>query len=819
MERSYPFNEIEPKWQKYWKEIGLFEPDINCSVERKYYCLVMFPYPSGALHVGHGRNYIIGDAVARYKIMRGYEVLSPMGFDAFGLPAENAAIKNGIHPKISTMNNITNMKRQLKEWGVGYDWKRELASCLPSYYKWTQWLFLQLYKNGLAYKKKAAVNWCPSCNTVLANEQVVDSACERCGTGVEEKELEQWFFKITDYSQRLLDDMALLSEWPERVKTMQKNWIGRSEGVEINFRIDGTDELLKCFTTRPDTIYGVTYAVIAPEHPLLNKLISGYENESKVREFINRVKSTDKIERLSDSNEKEGIFSGRYVVNPLTGDKVPLWVANYVVIDYGTGAVMAVPAHDERDFKFAKKYNLPIKLVIDNPNLHIDVSKMEEAYTETGVMVNSFQFDGLYSDKAKERIADYIEEKNFGKRCVNYRLRDWLISRQRYWGAPIPVIYCKKCGTLPVPEKDLPVILPDNVEFKPSGESPLKYNTEFKNVKCPACGNDAEREVDTMDTFVCSSWYYLRYLSPNDDTKAFDSELVNKWFPVDQYIGGIEHAILHLLYSRFITKVLKDLGYLNFDEPFKRLFTQGMIIKDGAKMSKSKGNVVSPDDLIKKYGADTVRLYTLFIGPPEKDAEWNDQAVDGTYRFIGRLWRFVKNIDKWNERVEADKVPHKELLYAAHYTIKKVTSDLEGNFHFNTAISSVMELLNNVYRFSPKTEEDKKLLKFVAESMVKLLAPFIPHICEELWAELGTSESVFKSGWPEYNESALIVDEIEIVVQVNGKVRSKITVPSATDNNELKKMVLSDDRIRAFLRGKEVKKFVIVPKKLVNLVV
>jgi len=816
-QKNFPFSEIEPKWQKFWDDEGLFAVDLDEKEREKYYCLVMFPYPSGELHVGHGRNYIIGDAVVRYKLMQGYNVLSPMGFDAFGLPAENAAIKNNIHPKESTLKNIERMKEQFAGWGVGYDWSREVASCMPDYYRWTQWLFLQFYKKGLAYKKKASVNWCPSCQTVLANEQVVDDACERCDAVVEEKDLEQWFFKTTEYAQRLLDDLELLENWPDRVKTMQKNWIGRSEGVQIHFPIVDSDKTLECFTTRPDTIFGVTYAVLAAEHPLLSELIQDVPNKPEIEAFIQKIKAEDKIERTAEGVKKEGIFTGRYILNPLTNEEVPLWIANYVLMDYGTGAVMAVPAHDQRDFEFSKEYGLPLKLVIDDPKNALSADAMTCAYEEIGVMVNSSQFDGETSDSALANIADFMAEKSFGERTINYRLKDWLISRQRYWGAPIPIIYCEKCGMVAEKDENLPVVLPEDVEFKPSGESPLQAHPTFKECTCPECGGAATREVDTMDTFVCSSWYFLRYISAQNENQAFDTGDVNNWLPVDQYIGGIEHAILHLLYARFFTKVLHDLDLVSFKEPFARLFTQGMIVKDGAKMSKSKGNVVSPDELISKYGADTVRLYTLFIGPPEKDAEWNDQAVEGSYRFLNRLWRFVTQCNDW--KVESAKVQAKDLNRYIHETIKKVTLDLEGNFHFNTAISRVMELLNAVYQFPATAEADKSLLRTAAMTMVKLLAPFVPHISEELWRILGNDGTVFHSGWPTYDEKALIQDEVEVVLQVLGKVRSRMTVPLNADKALVEAQALGDEKIQSFIGEKQVRKVIIVPNKLVNIVV
>ncbi|MBI4971061.1 MAG: leucine--tRNA ligase [Candidatus Omnitrophica bacterium] len=816
-ERLYPFNEIEPKWQKAWEKEKLFQVDAD-DPRPKYYCLVMFPYPSAALHVGHGRNYIIGDAVSRYKIMRGFNVLSPMGFDAFGLPAENAALKTNIHPKTSTLANIDRMKIQLHQWGIGYDWARQVTSCLPDYYKWTQWIFLKLYEKGLAYKKMGTVNWCSSCQTVLANEQVVDGACERCDTVVATKELEQWFFKITAYADRLLQDLELLNNWPERVKTMQANWIGKSEGVEIEFPVVDENYKLRCFTTRVDTIFGATYMVLAPEHPKVAELIAKVPGRKKIEEFIQKVRGEDRIERTAENVEKEGAFLERYAVNPMTNEKIPIWIANYVLPEYGTGCVMAVPTHDQRDFMFAKKYHLPLRVVIDNPKESLDAKTMKEAYEGEGVMVNSGAFTGKSSEKAWDLIADFMERGNIGSRSVNFRLRDWLISRQRYWGAPIPIIYCKACGTVPVPEKDLPVILPEDVKFRPTGVSPLKDNENFENVSCPKCARPAKREVDTMDTFVDSSWYYLRYLSPKDDKQPFDSKIVNRWLPVDQYIGGVEHAILHLLYSRFITKVLSDLKWVNFSEPFARLFTQGMIIKDGAKMSKSKGNVVSPDALIGKFGADTVRLYTLFIGPPEKDAEWNDRGVEGSYRFLGRLWRFVTQVGDWKISGEGS-VSSKELRRQTHEIIKKVTDDLEGDFHFNTAVSSIMELVNSCYQFEAKTPEDKSILREAAEILVLLSAPFVPHIAEELWQGLGHKKSVFRESWPTYDSAALSRDEIEIVIQVLGRVRARMTVPANISEEDLKKKVLEDKKVQEWLDGKTVKKAIVVPKKLVNLVV
>ena len=835
--KEYNFGEIEKKWQGFWEGSGLFRVDEECHKD-KFYCLVMFPYPSGTLHVGHGRNYIIGDVVSRYKIMKGFRVLSPIGWDAFGLPAENAAIANSIHPSIHTVNNIKKMKSQLERWGVGYDWDREVASCDPEYYKWTQWIFLKLFERNLAYKKKAAVNWCPSCATVLANEQVVDDLCERCDTKVKQRDLEQWFFKISDFAQRLLDDLGTLDGWPERVKTMQANWIGRSEGAKIDFKLEGSDKAVPCFTTRPDTIFGVTFMSLAPEHPIINELINGTEYEQPISEFIDRVRGQSTIERTSEGTEKEGIFTGKYVINPVNGERVQLWVSNYALMGYGTGAVMAVPAHDQRDFEFAKKYNLPIKVVIqpEGNDTTLKPEDLEEAYVEDGVQVNSDQFDGIPNREAIPKIINFFEEKNIGERNINFRLRDWLISRQRYWGAPIPIIYCESCGAVPVPEKDLPVLLPEQIEFKPRGKSPLDDVDEFVNVTCPKCGGSAKRETDTMDTFVDSSWYFLRYISSKDNTQAFDSTNANNWLPVDQYIGGIEHAILHLLYSRFITKVFFDLKLINFNEPFKNLFTQGMIIKDGAKMSKSKGNVVNPDLITDKYGADTQRLYTLFIAPPQRDAEWNDRGVIGSSRFLNRLWNTITLFEEHFKKIPNAEIKHslfseetKELYRQINITIKKVTDDIEKSWSFNTAIASIMELLNMVVDFSTELKEknfnddtvinDLNVLRLSLESTVKILAPFVPHICEELWEILGHNPSIFSESWPTYDDSAIAADQVEMVIQINGKVRSKLVVPSEISEDDLKSLVMGDKKINENLNGKKIVKTIIVPKKLVNLVV
>jgi leucyl-tRNA synthetase len=816
-ESVYPFKKIEAKWQKFWQRQGLFKMD-PASARPKYYCLMMFPYPSSALHVGHGRNYIIGDVVARFMMMKGYNVLTPMGWDAFGLPAENAAIKDGVHPKTSALKNIARMKEQLNSWGTGYDWSREVTSCLPDYYRWTQWLFLKLYEKGLAFKKKAAVNWCPSCQTVLANEQVIEGKCERCETQVKEKELAQWFFKITAYSQRLLDDLTKLKSWPQRVRTMQQNWIGRSTGVRIDFPVVSEEQVLSCFTTRVDTIYGATYMVLAAEHPAIEGLVQDAPNKDDILDFVQRVRQQNAASRADTQVEKEGIFTGRHVINPVNNRQIPLWIANYVLMEYGTGAVMAVPAHDQRDFEFAKKYNLPIEVVIDNPQQALNAQTMSQAYVDEGVMVNSKPFNGLGNREAMEKIAQFMEEKKIGRRSLHYRLRDWLISRQRYWGAPIPIIYCPKCGEVPVAESDLPVLLPEKVKFKPQGESPLKAVSAFLNTKCPECKAPATRETDTMDTFVDSSWYYLRYLSPEDKQQAFDKETVDKWLPVDQYIGGVEHAILHLLYSRFITKVFYDLALVSFDEPFKRLFTQGMIIKDGAKMSKSKGNVVSPDKLIARYGADTVRLYTLFIGPPEKDVEWNDQGVEGAWRFLNRVWRMVVQLKAESSKLKGEETQNtEELRRKTHLTIKKVSEDIEREFHFNTAISAIMELVNQLYKAAPGA--DAAAVKEAIEATVVLLSPFVPHIAEEMWQRLGHKESIFRLSWPAYEREAIQVKELLMVVQINGRVRAKITVPHNMQEESLKKLVLADERVAKWIKEKPLKKFFVVPNKLVSIVI
>ncbi|AEH51824.1 leucine--tRNA ligase [Pseudothermotoga thermarum] len=806
--------EIEPKWQRYWEEKGFFKTP-QYSEKPKYYMLVMFPYPSGTLHVGHVKNYVIGDAVARYKRMRGYNVLHPFGYDAFGLPAENAAIEKKIHPRDWTMANINTIRRQIKRLGISYDWDREIITCNEDYYKWTQWIFLKLYEAGLAYKKMAPVNWCPKCMTSLANEQVKDGACERCGTPVTVRHLEQWFFKITNYAERLLKDLDKLTGWPEHVKTMQRNWIGQSEGAKVAFKVDGLDLEIEVFTTRPDTIWGVTFMALAPESPLVEKIILP-ELREELDKFLVRIMSQDRFKRGAVEAEKEGFFTGRYAINPVNGEKVPIYVANYVLMEYGTGAVMGVPAHDQRDYDFAKKYGIPIRQVI-KPAHEISLDK---AYDGPGVMINSGELTGTVVPDEMEKVFRWLEEKGIGKKTVQYKLRDWLISRQRYWGAPIPIVYCEKCGMVPVPEKDLPVRLPYNVEFLPTGQSPLMLSEEFKSTTCPKCGGPALRDADTMDTFVDSSWYFLRYVNPKLEDKPFLKEDVDYWLPVDQYVGGVEHAILHLLYSRFITKVLYDLGYISFDEPFTNLFTQGMIYKDGFKMSKSKGNVVSPDEMIEKYGADTLRLYILFMGPPEKDAEWSDAGIEGVYRFIKRSWNVISEIISLEETgTQEYSEREKQLLRKLHSMLKKITEDMEGGFKFNTAISGLMELINAISDYMSEVPREKwntKLLKECAEKFLLMISPFAPHFAEELWHMMGKKESIMLENWPQYDENALKVEEIEIAVQVNGKVRDKIKVPANADEELVKQLALSSERVRKFLNG-EPKKIVYVKGRLLSI--
>ena len=823
MEERYNPKTVEERWQQQWAADKTFKVTEDPS-KPKYYCLEMFPYPSGRIHMGHVRNYSIGDVVSRYKRMRGFNVLHPMGWDSFGMPAENAAIKHGTHPSKWTLENIAFMRdKQLKRMGLSYDWDREVATCFEEYYRWNQWLFLKMYEKGIAYKKRSYVNWCPSCNTVLANEQVEEGLCWRCSSVVTHRELEQWFFKITAYAQELLDHCDKLPGWPERVLTMQRNWIGRSTGVEVNFSVEGSGEKLTIFTTRPDTLYGVTFMSIAPEHPMVESLIKGKQQAEAVRTFCQRVMREDKAERTDESREKEGIFTGAFAVNPLNNEKVPVWVGNFVLMDYGTGAIMSVPTHDQRDFEFAKKYGLPIRVVIQNADGDLDAATMKQAYLDEGNMVNSGPFDGTPNAAGKDKVAEYVEQKGFGKRTVNWRLRDWGISRQRYWGTPIPIIYCDKCGTVPVPEKDLPVRLPVDVEFTGKGLSPLAESKAFRETKCPTCGGQARRESDTMDTFVDSSWYFLRYCSPKFDKAPFDKKAAAYWMNVDQYIGGIEHAVLHLLYARFFTKVIRDLGLFDGDEPFRNLLTQGMVIKDGAKMSKSKGNVVDPDFIISKYGADTARLFSLFAAPPERDLEWNDQGVDGAYRFLHRIWALVH---RFHGRIVSVKPAGREaagdaLFRKTHLTIKKVTEDIERQFQFNTAIAAMMELVNEAYEYTAGDVAAEKLpvVRTTLETLVQLLAPFAPHIAEELWAGLGHEQHIADASWPDHDPEAIMATEITLVVQVNGKVRNKLVVRAGLSEEETRSAALADPRIQEFTAGKTPKKVIVVQGKLVNVVV
>jgi len=823
MERYSPQN-IEKKWQAKWQEEHAYQTEMDVS-KPKYYVLEMFPYPSGNLHMGHVRNYSIGDVLARYKTMEGFNVLHPMGFDAFGMPAENAAIKHGVKPSDWTYSNIENMKRQQREMGLSYDWNREVETCRPDYYRWTQWLFELFYKKGLAYKKKASVNWCNTCNTVLANEQVIDGKCWRCDDDVVKKDLSQWFLKITDYADVLLEDLKELKGWPERVKTMQENWIGRSEGVEFSFAVPDFNEEIPVYTTCPHTVFGVTYVVLAVEHPLVDKLIKGRENEAEIRTFMDEVRNLSEIERTSSESEKKGMFTGAYAVNPFNGKRVPIWITNYVLYEYGTGAVMGVPTHDERDWMFADKYNLPKVLVVNNMEGSLTLDTMEGAYVDPGILVNSGEFSGMDSEKAKSAIIKWIEEHKVGTKRVNYRLRDWLISRQRYWGAPIPVIYCPHCGEVLVQEKDLPVKLPENVKFEAGAVSPLAQVEDFVNCKCPKCGGPAKRETDTMDTFICSSWYYLRYTDSHNMGAPFAKDKVNYWAPVDQYIGGIEHAILHLLYSRFFTKVLKDAGLVDFNEPFTNLLTQGMVIKDGSKMSKSKGNVISPEEIIGRYGADTARVFILFAAPPERDLEWSEQGVEGAYRFLNRVWRIVghfkETIKAGSDMYDVNTLTkeEKELRRILHVTIRKVTEDIRDRFNFNTAISSIMELVNAFYTFQDDKKVNSSLVREVSINLIKLLAPFAPHMTEEIWINIAGEGSVHKSSWPKCDEKALVMNEVEIVLQINGKVRDKIVIGANLSREEMQKIALGQQRVQDYVAGKTVVKVICVPKKLVNIVV
>ncbi|MFO7245422.1 MAG: leucine--tRNA ligase [Thermaerobacter sp.] len=824
MEDRYNAAAVEQKWQRRWEEQRLYDVEPDPS-RPKFYCLEMYPYPSGALHIGHTRVYSIGDLIARFKRMNGYQVLHPMGWDSFGMPAENYAIEHGIHPAVSTYANIDTIRAQMRRMGYSYDWRREVACSHPGYYKWTQWLFLLLYKKGLAYRRKAPVNWCPRCQTVLANEQVEEGRCWRCESEVQMRDLEQWCFRITAYADRLLDDLKLLDGWPERVKTMQANWIGRSHGCEIDFPLAGRDGAIKVFTTRHDTIFGATFMVLAPEHPLTLELARGTPQEAEVRAFVERMSHMTQRMRTT-LNTKQGVFTGRYAVNPATGEKIPIWTADYVLMDYGTGAIQAVPAHDQRDFEFARQYGLPIRVVVQPPGETLDPGTMTEAYAGEGTMVNSGQFNGLDSATARERMADWLEQQGLGRRRVTYRLRDWLISRQRYWGAPIPIVYCDRCGTVPVPEKDLPVLLPDDVEFTGEGGSPLARHEGFVRTTCPQCGGPARRETDTMDTFVDSSWYYYRYTSARDEHRPFDVDAVRYWLPVDQYIGGIEHAILHLLYSRFITKVLYDEGLVPSPEPFQRLFTNGMVVMGGAKMSKSKGNVVSIEEVVSNYGADTGRVYILFAAPPENDFEWSDGGIAGVHRFLQKIWRLMQRYRAGRDGMGtaesgADREAAQRIRRRLHQTIRKVTDDIDRRWQFNTAVSALMSFVNDLQDYAdqlPAARQDRDVWDEAADALVRMLAPFAPHLAEELWEQMGRTESVHLQRWPSYDPEIARDEVVTVVLQVNGKVRDRITVPAGTGEEELRRLALENERVRALLDGRQAARVVVIPDRLVNVV-
>ena len=817
LESEYYPVKIEDKWVKFWDENKTYKT-LDDSPKEKYYALSMFPYPSGKLHMGHVRNYTITDVIARFKRAKGYNVLHPMGWDSFGMPAENAAIQHGANPREWTYSNMDYMKYQLKKLGLSVDWDREVATCKEDYYKWTQWLFIQLYKKGLAYKKQAPVNWCEHCSTVLANEQVIEGKCWRCNNEVTKKNLWQWFLKITDYAEVLLDDLDKLTGWGDNVKTMQKNWIGKSYGTILKFKVKEIEGLeIPVFTTRPDTAYGITYLVVAPEYKDIEKLTTK-ENEEAVLKYRENAKKMSEIDRLSNERIKTGVPLGTHIINPFTGRICPIWVADYAIVDYGTGAVMAVPAHDERDYDFAKKYNLPIIQVIDGENYSPDC-----AYIDPGVLVNSGEFNGINNEEAKKLITKYAEDKGFGYSKVQFRLRDWLISRQRYWGAPIPVVYCDKCGCVPVPDNQLPVKLPVDVDFLVQGKSPILTSKTFIDTKCPICGGDAKRETDTMDTFICSSWYYMRYSDARNDKEAFNKKLVNKWLPVDQYVGGIEHAILHLLYSRFFTKALKDIGLLDFDEPFKNLLTQGMVLKDGSKMSKSKGNTVDPDEIFKTYGADTARLFIISDSPPARDFDWSDAGVEGCYKFLCRVYRLYS---KYQDKIKLNYVipdnPDKksaDLIREVHIAIKKITSDIENEFQFNTVVSKYRELTNSIYEYI-RDEKDINydVLSFALIVLLKLISPVVVFMSEEIYQTIGGSGSIHNLDWPKFDEEKTKQNNITLIVQINGKIRDKVETTSGQTNDELSKLALESDKVKQFMGDMKVIKTIVVPDKIVNIV-
>ena len=867
MEDRYQPELVEPKWQSFWKKNQLFKVAEDPSKE-KYYLLEMFPYPSGKIHIGHVRNYTIGDVVVRYKRMQGFNVIHPMGWDAFGMPAENAAIDNNTHPAAWTYDNIRAMRAQLKKMGFSYDWDRELATCRPEYYKWEQWLFLKMFEKGMAYRKESYVNWCEKCQTVLANEQVEQDKCWRCSQPVQQKKLWQWFFKITDYAEDLLVHCDKLPGWPDKVTVMQKNWIGKSVGSELKFQIDGRTDDMVVFTTRPDTVFGATFMCLAPEHPLVESLSKGTPNQEEVAAFVQKVSSQERSAEGLEKYEKEGVFTGAYCINPATGEKIPVYTANFVLMEYGTGAIMSVPAGDQRDFDFARKYGIEIRVVVQPPGQALDPDTMEQAYTGDGVMVNSGEFNGLDNKEAMDMMTDWLEKMGRGKKTVSYRLRDWGISRQRYWGTPIPVIHCPDCGVVPVPEKDLPIQLPEDANLLEKGGSPLPTLDFFARATCPECGRkDAKRDTDTMDTFVESSWYYLRYCSPRYNDGMFDPEAVKYWAPVDQYIGGVEHAVLHLLYSRYFMRVLHSLGMIDFKEPFTRLLTQGMVCKETMtcpdhgylfpeqavkndegnlvctlcnrdvevgrviKMSKSKKNVVDPNELLEKYGADVTRLFSLFAAPPERDLEWNEDGVEGSNRFVNRVWRLVLDcMEKINDcepftgaAAELTSKPAKELYIKANQTIKKVTDDIDKSFHFNTAISAVMELVNALYAIDLDSAdlELKRVISFSIEKTLLLLSPIIPHFCEELFEKLGKKGSVLEQPWPGYRKDSLETDEVLVVVQINGKLRAKFTTSADTQEAQIKETALADQKIKKHLGDKKPRKIIVIQKKqtLVNIVI
>jgi leucyl-tRNA synthetase len=840
---EYKPQTVEKKWQERWRSTRAFEVTEDPS-KPKFYCLEMFAYPSGHAHMGHVRNYTIGDVIARMKRMRGFNVLHPFGWDAFGLPAENAAIKNRTHPETWTLENIAHMKGQLQRLGISYAWEREVATCLPDYYKWNQWLFLKMQERGLAYRKRSSVNWCPSCNTVLANEQVVDGGCWRCGTTVTTRDLEQWFFKITHFADELLNGMEELGEWPEKVLTMQRNWVGRSEGARVRFPLETGGGEIEVFTTRIDTIYGANFIVLAPEHPLVQQFAEASADPKAFRANVSKFTSQDRSDRMTGEVEKEGFDTGRTAINPFTGKPVPIWVANFVLIDYGTGAVMGVPGHDERDFEFARKYNLPVTIVVQRPDAPLNADTMTEAHAGEGALVNSGDYNGLAWQEANRRMTAEAETRGIGHGTIQYRLKDWGISRQRYWGTPIPVVYCDKHGMVPLPYDDLPVVLPKTAEFSGRGDSPLGQIPEFVNTKCPTCGGPARRETDTMDTFVDSSWYFFRFCDPKNDELPFDPDKVGYWGPVDFYVGGVEHAILHLIYSRFFTRVFRELGMTHLGEPFTNLLTQGMVLKEGEVMSKSKGNVVDPDAMVEKYGADALRLYVTFVAPPEKEIEWSDAGIEGSWRFLARVWRLV---DSLADTIGGEGIPsparlelndaERALRRKTHETIRRVTLDLDPRVHLNTAVSGMMELVNEVYAFCstsrciPVGEQPEQVgaverqatiavLKEAIEALVRMIFPFAPHMAEELWEALGHPNGVGAAGWPEYDEAVAKADEIVVPVQVNGKLRGRLTVPAGTGEQQLREMALADPQVRPHIEGKEVKKVVVVPGgKLVSIVV